>query len=205
MNKQLWMCGVVSLVGILLNAQDVSPAPSENLKDVVGKRSQQFVELLRRAEACDEYAQYNVANAYSTGTGVAKDSAEAVRWWLQSAQNGIAEAQNRMGYLYEYGLGVPQDFREAARYFNSAAEQKLAVAEHNLGHMYQYGQGVPRDYARAADLYGQAAARGLAPAQNELGVAYARGAGVPQNAASPFRLFVSLQNRERPRRNRISE
>jgi len=86
---------------------------------------------------------------------VAKDSAEAVRWWLQSAQNGIAEAQNRMGYLYEYGLGVPQDFREAARYFNSAAEQKLAVSEYNLGHMYQYGQGVPRDYARAADLYGQ--------------------------------------------------
>jgi len=99
---------------------------------------------------------------------VAKDSAEAVRWWLQSAQNGIAEAQNRMGYLYEYGLGVPQDFREAARYFNSAAEQKLAVSEYNLGHMYQYGQGVQQDLVSALMWFTLAAAKGDAEAKKRV-------------------------------------
>ena len=141
MNKQLWICAVALLAGSLLSAQDVPQIHHEDPKVAVANLSEEFVELLRRAEAGDEHAQYSVANAYSAGTGVLKDDAEAMRWWLQAAQNGLAAAQNRMGYLYENGLGVPQDFREAARYFSSAAEQKLAVAQHNLAHMYQYGQG----------------------------------------------------------------
>ena len=77
MNKHLRICGFVLLAGILLNAQDVFPVPTDNSKDVLARGSEQFVELLRRDEAGDEYAQFDVANAYGSGAGIPKDDAEA--------------------------------------------------------------------------------------------------------------------------------
>src|SRR4029077_7299242 len=101
MNKQCWICGVAFLAGSLLNAQDVSQAPPEDPKAVVANRSEQFVELLRRAKAGEGHAQDSVASAYSVAPGGPRDDAEAIRWCLQAAQKGLAAAQNRMGYLYE--------------------------------------------------------------------------------------------------------
>jgi len=164
MKRQFWVLGFVLLAAMLLNAQDVSSVSPRNMGNAIANRSVPFVELLRQAEAGDKYAQYIVANAYATGSGVPKNDAETVRWLLQAARGGVAEAQNRMGYLYERGMAVPQDYGVAMRWFSSAAEQKLPAAQFNLAHMYQKGEGVPIDPARAADLYGQAAAQGLAPA-----------------------------------------
>src|SRR6266576_991719 len=117
MNKQSWVCGVVFLAGILLNAQDVSQVPPENLKVVVAKRSEQFVELLRRAEAGDEHAQYSVANAYSTGTGVPKDDAEAIRWWLQAAKERRGWGSESHGICVRVRIGSASELSRSCALF----------------------------------------------------------------------------------------
>jgi TPR repeat protein len=54
---------------------------------------------------------------------VPKDQAEAVRWFLRAAEQGLAEAQNNLGWVYANGFGVPKDKAEAARWYRKAAEQ----------------------------------------------------------------------------------
>src|SRR5438132_750162 len=79
MNRQFWICGFVLFGGMLLNAQDVSPVTRENLEGALGNRSVLLVELVRQAEAGDNYAQYCGPTTYITGRGVLKNDAEVVR------------------------------------------------------------------------------------------------------------------------------
>ena len=50
---------------------------------------------------------------YYYGQGVAKNYAEAARWFRKSAEKGNSSAQNNLGFMYEKGLGFPcsADFR----------------------------------------------------------------------------------------------
>jgi len=144
MNRHSWACGFVLLAAISANAQDLSEISRENL-DIALNPPVPIVELLRQAEAGDKYAQHSVAKACAADGAVPKNDAEAVRWCLHAARNGIASAQNSMGYRYEHGLEVPQDHGEAVRLFSSAAEQKFPPTQYNLARMYQYRYGVPQD------------------------------------------------------------
>ena len=97
MNRQSWIYGFILLPAVLI-AQDVIPVSPESLANMAANRSVPFVDLLLQAEAGDKYAQYRLADAYATGNGVPKSDAEAVKWLLQAAWNGFAEAQNSLGY-----------------------------------------------------------------------------------------------------------
>ena len=66
---------------------------------------------------------------YDYGRGVAKDYAEAVRWYRKAAEQGNANAQYNLGLMYEEGLGVAKDGAEAMRWFRKAAEQGYAKAK----------------------------------------------------------------------------
>jgi TPR repeat protein len=59
------------------------------------------------------------------------------------AEQGVADAQYRLGLIYYSGRGVPQDYKEAVRWHRKAAEQGYAKAQHELGRMYNIGYGVP--------------------------------------------------------------
>jgi uncharacterized protein len=109
------------------------------------------------------------------------DYATAMRLWRPLADQGDANAQNRLGIMYEAGLGVMQDFAAAVRWFRKAADQGLADAQLELGWMYEHGQGEPQDYTAALRWYRRAAAQGDADAQSELGNMYESGRGVKQN------------------------
>src|SRR5436190_23155403 len=95
MNRQFWICGFVLFGGMLLNAQDVSPVTRENLEGALGNRSVLLVELVRQAEAGDNYAQYCGPNTYITGRGVLNNDDGAVRLFLQAAGQGVLETQHR--------------------------------------------------------------------------------------------------------------
>jgi TPR repeat protein len=58
---------------------------------------------------------------YALGQGVAKDSAEAARWYRKAAEQGHAAAQKNLGVMYAHGEGVPQDYAEAYKWANLAA------------------------------------------------------------------------------------
>ena len=47
---------------------------------------------------------------YYHGEGVPRNYKKAVRWFLLSAEQGIAEAQYNLGHMYVNGEGVPQEY-----------------------------------------------------------------------------------------------
>ena len=89
------------------------------------------------------------------GLGVAKDSAEARRWWRLAAAKGHAGAQLNLGLMYYVGISVVQDYAEAAKWYRLAAEQGNEVAQSNLARMYADGEGVAKR-CPLADRFGSA-------------------------------------------------
>ena len=83
-----------------------------------------LLELEKKAEAGDPYAQFNLGNAYYKGNGVPQDYKEAVKWYTKSADQGVADAQCNLASCYEKGEGVTQDIEEAVKWWKKAAEQR---------------------------------------------------------------------------------
>jgi hypothetical protein len=101
-----------------------------------------------------------LAAVYFHGRGVARDYAEACRWWKIAAEKGDPEAQNNLAMMYVQGAGVPKDYAEAAKWLNMAAKQGDQAAPLSLGVMYEKGLGVPQDHAEAARWWKIAAGQG---------------------------------------------
>jgi TPR repeat protein len=136
---------------------------------------------LPRAKRGDSDAQYEIGTAYHEGRGLARDYAEAARWWRKAAARGHVDAQYNLGVMYHRGQGIRQDRAEAALWWRKAAEQGHAEAQYNLGLIYASGRGVPVDYKEAAKWYRMAAVQGGEKAQYNLGVLYAKGDALPAN------------------------
>jgi TPR repeat protein len=86
---------------------------------------------------------------YEDAEGVPRDYAEAVKWYRLSADQGLADAQYKLGVMYVNGRGVPKDYSEAARLYHLAADQGNGNGQLALGSAYAAGKGVPKDYAQA--------------------------------------------------------
>ena len=100
------------------------------------------------------FAAAAVLVAVAAGVGSAQQaSVEELRVseeYLAKAEQGDAEAQNRLGVFYSIGLGVPEDDAETVRWFRLAAEQgDASAAQYSLGVMYNNGEGVPQDFVQA--------------------------------------------------------
>ena len=129
----------------------------------------------------DPEALFYVGKCYQEGSH--KDYAMAFQWYVKSADQGYAKAQNNLGYCYHTGQGVTKDCTEAVKWFRKAAEQGEIVAQYNLGLCYFTGQGVPKDCAEAVKWYRKSAEKGYPAAQCDLGYCYHHGEGVPQDFA----------------------
>ena len=86
---------------------------------------------------------------YATGSGVAKDDAEAVRWYSLAAQQKDAQGLTNLAAMYLQGRGVQRDYARALDLSKQAAESGYPVAQNNLALMYANGQGVKQDYVMA--------------------------------------------------------
>jgi TPR repeat protein len=89
----------------------------------VAGQTADFDALRRKAEAGDAKAQFDLASAYSLGTGVAKDSAKGLEWLRKSAAQGYAGAEVVLGLFYQKGIGIEKDPEEAAKWYKKAARQ----------------------------------------------------------------------------------
>lgn len=148
----------------------------------------------------------NPDSAYERG-----DYGTAFHFIKPLADQGNAEAQNKLGTMYANGLFVPKNDAEAIRWFRKAAGQGIPEAQLNLGFMYYNGQGVPQDYGEAVKWFRKAADQGYATAQNNLGALYYNGQGVAQDyilahmwfsLAVTRYLSIEKENRENAVRNR---
>lgn len=109
------------------------------------------------------------------------DVTEAVKWFRNAADKGLAVAQYNLGNSYRRGRGVSQDAAQAVNWFAKAAAQGFVHAQFALATMYATGEGVARDPVRAVDWVRKAADKGHAQAQYEMGTAYTNGFGVAQS------------------------
>ena len=103
-------------------------------------------------------------------------------WYRKSAEQGDANAQNRLGVCYYNGEGVEKSAEQAVVWYRKSAEQGNAVAQSNLGWCYANGEGVEESAEKAVVWYRKSAEQGDANAQNILGLCYANGEGVEKSA-----------------------
>jgi TPR repeat protein len=75
------------------------------------------------AKQGDANAQYNVALCLASGReGANIDTPEAINYFKESANGGIADAAYALGIAYGIGNGVEQNFRSAHYWFLKAVE-----------------------------------------------------------------------------------
>jgi hypothetical protein len=77
---------------------------------------------IRLAEQGDAASQYNVAQLYYSGRGVAQNLAAAAGWYRRAAEQGFPDAQLNLGIACALGRGVPQDLMEAYQWLELAAD-----------------------------------------------------------------------------------
>ena len=178
----------------ILLARPVPPLPEPLAEWAPGEYGRYLRRQAAAAEQGDTRAQFDLGRRYSTGRGVPRDDAEAVRWFQQAAERGHFSAQFELGLRYATGRGVSRDDAQAVRWFRQAAERVVA-AQFELGHLYSAGRGVPQDKAEAVRWFRMAAQWGHAEAQFELGNRYARGQGVSPDEVMAARWFQRAARR----------
>lgn len=138
----------------------------------------------------DPAAQRNLAHLYRMGLGVPQDFVQAVAWYRQAADSGLARAQANLASMYLRGQGVAEDTQQAAYWFTAAAVNGHVLAQYNLALLYLRGEGVERNEAKAAGWLYSAAKAGHKPAIRALGdlVAVISGPAGPPNP--PSRLII---------------
>jgi len=147
-------------------------------------------ELLLLAEKNDADAQYELAEAYRTGTGVPENQKEALHWYRAAAELGLANAQNNLGAMYLTGMGTDKNPAEAVSWYQKAAEQQQVHAQFNLGMLYLLGNGVDQSDENAVHWLHAAAAQGDLEAICQLGNLYQLGRGVEQNIVAAAELHT---------------
>ncbi len=144
----------------------------------------------------DEYrtlasAHYAVARMCETGVGLARDLAEAQRWFAEAARmahahpNVAALAHFKLGISYMEGWAAQPDTKLALESFRKGSELivdlsgfPFELGEH-LSPNWEFDRRFPQVVARLH----QAAAAGFAPAACQLGGLYRIGRGVPRSDA----------------------
>jgi len=142
-------------------------AAAQGHKDA--KESLNNIELVQSLNALtQDVNQIETGRKYYLGEGVAKDHAEAAKWYRQAAERGNAEGQCLLGCMYLSGEGVAQDNREAAKWFRKAADQGDDYGQHFLGLMYAAGVGVAQNNQEAIKWLRKSADQGNEDAKQAL-------------------------------------
>jgi TPR repeat protein len=123
---------VLALIAVGCSDAEQSETASEGSEQVTPSASCADITVLSSledvrtcAEQGDARVQFMLGNMYAAGnTGSQVDDAEAVRWYRLAAEQGVAEAQRRVGSAYQFGRGVPEDDVLAYMWYNLAATQE---------------------------------------------------------------------------------
>lgn len=107
---------------------------------------------------------------------------EDVRQTLLLAQQGDAEAQNKLGDYYRRGEQVVQDEAEAAKWHRKSAEQGHLEAQSTLAMIYFNG----KDFKEAAKWYYRAAMQGNSSAASALGMMYQNGFNLEKDLVKAY-------------------
>ncbi len=134
-----------------------------------------------RSRQGDPRAQFELAERYRTGHGVAQDYGKAVALYRQAADLGSIDAQYQLAVMYVEGEGLAKNPARAVPLFRAAAVKGHAVAQYRLARIYEKGEVVAADAAIAVEWYRLSARQGNAWAQLALGNHYRIGKGIERD------------------------
>jgi len=146
-------------------------------------------QLFADAEAGLATAQFNLAQAYEAGIGLAVDIPESIRWYKTAAENHHPGALYRVGIALQRGISLEQDSKAAVEYFQKGAELGDIQCQCALADAYRDGRGIDKDGTLAINWYKKASDQGNANAQYRIGKIYRYGTGVPRDNTLAIKYF----------------
>lgn len=132
--------------------------------------------------------------------------AEALQLLRKAADQGLAEADYRIGQAYLNGQGADADPAEAIRFFERAAQKDHVQAQLQLAELYSRSKGADQTKARA--WLTRAAEQESAEAQFKLGLSFHEGRGGPADNREAYiwlsRAMLNGNERARAHLERIA-
>ena len=119
------------------------------------KNNKDWEVLLRRANACDNMAQYDVATGFDYGLTVdntkivSEDKSKAFEWYNSAYKNGNMDAVIRVADFLSEGIYCKQDIERAIELYQKGIDNGSGIAANNLGTIFRDKQ----DYKTAFELY----------------------------------------------------
>lgn len=146
-------------------------------------------ELLKKAQAGDNEAQYGLFDAYSFGDkGLPKNPAQANYWLKKSAESGHQMAMFTLGVMEITGERIQKNPVSGAHWLEKCAALGDQYAAVTLG--LHYLDEETEDTEKALQYLNQAAKANNAEAIYILGTCYLDGLGVPQDEAKARELLT---------------
>lgn len=145
--------------------------------------------LFADAEAGVASAQFDLAQAYENGVGVAVDIPESIRWLKIAAENLHPGAFYCLGVAFQRGISLRQDSSVAVEYFAKGAHLGDILCQCALADAYRDGRGIAKDEMAAVNWYTKASEQGNANAQYRLGKMYRYGTGVQRDIVTAIQFF----------------
>jgi hypothetical protein len=129
------------------------------------------LELVRKSsEKGSMYGLYLLGEMHYSGSSdeIAHNHAQALTLHLLAAAQGLADAQDRLGYMYFSGNNVDRDCAKALWWWQQAAAQGHQSAIYSVALCHEYGHSVEKSRLNAIRWYGLAFEAGYSRAANDL-------------------------------------
>ena len=143
-----------------------------NVQQAKLESSQKFFYAKRAAERGNARAQFDLGLMYANGNGVAKNEAEALKWFSKAAQNNFYKPVSVKRVVKR--KKISQQFIFAK---NAAAKGNVR-AQFDLAMMYSKGNGVRKNEKLAFNYFHKAARNNSIEAKFQMGLNFAQGRGV---------------------------
>ena len=181
---------------------DELPAPDPRDIDIEKDSSPppitDFERTKRRAESGNKWEQYNIAKEYLDRESVNYNPQEAIKWLVETAQQGYTVAQYKLGKLFLSGEDVPKNPMYALRWLEEAVDQGNSYAEYLLGRTLLRGEDLEKDLTRAEELLRASADKGNRYAAYTLGKAYLDGTEYQLNIPEALKYLQESAERGMP-------
>jgi len=98
-------------------------------------QSSTIKQLLVAAESGDAAAQFNLGVLYDSrlddnGYAIEGNRAEAMKWLLAAAEQGLPRAQSKLAEMYASGRATPEDLIYACAWFPPVMTNRAAGSRH---------------------------------------------------------------------------
>lgn len=142
---------------------------------------------LPRAQLGDAAAQTLVAEIFSQGLGVARNSKDAAFWYGQAANAGDPSAMFKYALLLMEGRDVPRDRKRSEELMKKAADLGNSSAQFNYGQLLVADMPGEKGLKAALPYYEKSAEQGIADAQYALSQIYLNVDGIDDDKRAKAR------------------